>query len=110
VAYFTQKKALKGSSKYQSTYQGATYYLISAADLAAFKKSPSKYVPQYGGFCANGMKNRTAADIDPTVFFIANGKLYVCASPDAEREFRSNEEENIRKADQNWDEEYRWFY
>jgi YHS domain-containing protein len=31
VAYFTQKKAVKGSSKYQSTYQGATYYFSSAA-------------------------------------------------------------------------------
>jgi YHS domain-containing protein len=34
VAYFTQNKAVKGSSKYQSTYQGATYYFSSAADLA----------------------------------------------------------------------------
>lgn len=109
VAYFTQNKAVKGSSKNQTTYQGATYYFSSAADLAAFKKSPSKYAPQYGGFCANGVKNRTASDIDPTAFFIRKGKLYVCASPEAEREFRSNEQENIRKADQNWDEQYRWF-
>ena len=103
VAYFTQKKAVKGSPKYQTTYQGATYYFSSAADLSAFKKSPSKYVPQYGGFCANGMSNRQANDSDPTVFFIVKGKLYVCASPAAESEFRAHEDEDIVTANRNWE-------
>jgi YHS domain-containing protein len=110
VAYFVQKKAVKGSPKYQTTYQGATYYFSSAADLAIFKKNSLKYVPQYGGFCANGMANRKASDIDPSVFFVLKGKLYVCASPEAEKEFQSNLQQNARKADQNWDDEYEWFY
>ncbi|MBV9273717.1 MAG: YHS domain-containing protein [Verrucomicrobia bacterium] len=110
VAYFTLHRAVKGNPKYQSAYQGATYYFASAADLATFKKDPSKYIPQYGGFCANSMKDRKATDIDPTVFFITKGKLYVCSSPAAEKEFRTHEEENIKKADQNWGEEYEWFY
>ena len=82
VGYFTQDKAVKGSPKYQTTYQGATYYFSSEANLAIFRKNPPKYVPQYGGFCANGMKDRKAADIDPTVFFVLKGKLYVTASPE----------------------------
>jgi YHS domain-containing protein len=102
VAYFTQNKAVKGSSKYQSTYQGATYYFSSAADLATFKKNPSKYVPQYGGFCANGVKNNQLNDADPTVFFIIKGKLYVCESPAAEKEFRAQEDEDIITANRNW--------
>jgi YHS domain-containing protein len=109
VAYFTQKKAVKGNPKYQTTYQGAVYYFSSAADLATFKKSPSKYVPQYGGFCASGMASRQANDSDPTVFFVIKGKLYVCASGAGEG-FQSNPAANIKKADQNWDEEYEWFY
>jgi YHS domain-containing protein len=110
VAYFTQKKAVKGSAKYQTTYQGATYYFSSAADLSAFKKSPSKYVPQYGGFCANGMSNRQANDSDPTVFFVLKGKLYVCASSEAAKGFQSNAQANIKKADDNWGDAYEWFY
>jgi YHS domain-containing protein len=110
VAYFTQKKAVKGSPKFQTTYEGAVYYFSSAADLATFKKSPGKYVPQYGGFCANGMANKQSSDIDPSVFFVLKGKLYVCASPDAEKEFKSNLETNVKKADQNWEDQYRWFY
>ncbi len=50
VAYFTQNKAIKGSPAYHTTYQGATYYFSSAEDLTTFKKNPSRYVPQYGGF------------------------------------------------------------
>jgi YHS domain-containing protein len=109
VAYFTQKKAVKGSPKYQTTYQGATYYFSSAADLATFKKSPSKYVPQYGGFCANGMANRQANDSDPSVFFVLKGKLYVCASSEAAKGFQSNPA-NVKKADDNWGDAYEWFY
>jgi YHS domain-containing protein len=110
VAYFTQKKAVKGSPKYQTAYQGATYYFSSAADLATFKKSPAKYVPQYGGFCANGIANRQASAGDPTVFFVREGKLYVCASPEAEKEFQSNAQANVKKADDNWGDAYEWFY
>jgi YHS domain-containing protein len=110
VTYFTEKQAVKGDPKYQASYQGAIYYFSSAKDLAIFKNHPSKYVPQYGGFCANSMKNRKAVAADPTVFFVVKGKLYVCSSPEAEKEFRANEEKNIKKADQNWEDDYEWFY
>jgi YHS domain-containing protein len=102
VAYFTQGKAIKGGSNYQTTYEGAIYYFISAADLTAFNKNPSKYVPQYGAFCANGVKNGRLVDSDPTVFFIAKGKLYVCSSPSTEKEFRVRSLESIIQADRNW--------
>ncbi len=77
VAYFTQDKAIKGSSNYQTTYEGAIYYFSSAADLTAFNKNPFETSPPVRAFCANGMKNKRLADSDPTVFFIAKGKLYV---------------------------------
>jgi YHS domain-containing protein len=64
VAYFTQGKAIKGSSNYQTTYEGAIYHFSSAGDLTAFTKNPSKYAPQYGAFCANGVKNKRLVDSD----------------------------------------------
>jgi hypothetical protein len=56
------------------------------------------------------MANRQANEGDPTVFFVLKGKLYVCSSSEAEKEFQSNVQANMKKADQNWDEEYEWFY
>jgi YHS domain-containing protein len=102
VAYFSQHKAIKGSPKYQTSHGGATYYFSSAANLAAFKPNPSKYVPQFGGCCANGVKSKRLLDSDPTAFFVTKGKFYVSASHAVEEQFRSNEKENLRKAYENW--------
>ena len=102
VAYFIQHKAIKGAAKYHTTYQGAKYYFSSASDLAIFKQNPAKYVPQYGGYCANHVRQKQLVDSDPRVFFIVNKKLYLCSSPASEKEFRSHEEENINKADKIW--------
>ena len=41
-------------------------------------------------------------DSDPTAFIIYKGRLYVCAAADSAKEFRSNIDENIRKADDYW--------
>ena len=102
VAYFKQKRAVKGDSKYSSSYGGATYYFASAADKAEFDKTPAKYVPQYGGYCAHSMLKRKLADIDPNVFLVYKGKLYVCSSPKAGKAFYSDPDANIKKADANW--------
>jgi YHS domain-containing protein len=102
VAYFKQKRALKGDPKYSSSYGGATYYFASADDKAEFDKTPAKYAPQYGGYCAHSMTKRKLADIDPNVFLVYKGKLYVCSSPKAGKAFYSDPDTNIKKADTNW--------
>jgi hypothetical protein len=69
VAYFSENKAVKGSSKYESLYQRAKHYFSSATNQAIFGQNASKYVPQYGAFCADGLLKGNLEDIDPTVFF-----------------------------------------
>jgi YHS domain-containing protein len=103
VAYFKEKRAVKGDPKYSSSYGGATYYFASADDKATFDKTPAKYAPQYGGYCANSMLKRKLRDIDPNVFFVYKGKLYVCSSPKAGKAFYSDPDTNIKKADKNWE-------
>jgi YHS domain-containing protein len=102
VAYFTQNKAIKRSPAYHKTYQGATYYFSSVGDSTTFKKNPSRYVPRYSGFCANGVLNNRLGDTDPTVFFIEKGKLYVCASAQEKRQFQVHSLEHVIKAQRNW--------
>jgi YHS domain-containing protein len=102
VAYFKQKRAVKGDPKYSSSYGGATYYFASADDKATFDKTPAKYVPRYGGYCAQSMTKRKLKDSDPNVFFVYQGKLYVCSSPKAGKAFYSDPDTNIQKADKNW--------
>jgi YHS domain-containing protein len=102
VAYFKQGKAVKGNPSIVSTYHGATYLFASKADKADFDKSPAKFEPQYGGFCANSMAKGRRKDIDPNVFYIYKGKLYVCETAAGLNEFRRSPDVNIAKADKNW--------
>jgi YHS domain-containing protein len=102
VAYFTLHQAVKGNPAIQTRYRGAIYYFVSVADKVAFTKNPSRYVPQYGGFCAYHLSKGKLSDIDPAAFLLYKGKLYVCTDADGVKEFRSNIDENIRKADDSW--------
>jgi YHS domain-containing protein len=102
VAYFKQDKAVRGDPTIRSEYKGATYLFASKANKADFDKDPARYEPQYGGFCANSMSHGQRHDIDPKVFRVYKGKLYVCSSPRALKEFSANIDANISKADQNW--------
>jgi YHS domain-containing protein len=102
VVYFKEHRPVKGDPKFSSTYRTATYHFASRENKAAFDKNPAKYAPQYGGFCAHEMIRGKLKDIDPNVFFIYKGKLYVCSDPKAGKIFISNPDANIQKADKNW--------
>jgi YHS domain-containing protein len=103
IAYFKQRKPVKGNPAIESTYQGATYLFASAANKADFDKDPAKYAPSYGGFCAYGIANGVMADVEgPDAFTVYNGKLYVCGNHAALKGFKTDIDANINKADANW--------
>jgi YHS domain-containing protein len=104
VAYVKQNRPVKGDPKFSSTYRTAIYHFASAANKAAFDKNPAKYAPQYGGFCAASMsRGKLESRIDPNVFFVHKGKLYVCSSAEGAKRFLTNPEVNVQKADKNWE-------
>ena len=103
VAYFKQGKPVKGNSAIESAYQGATYLFASSADKTDFDKDPAKYAPRYGAFCAYGVANGVLADLEgPRAFIVYKGKLYLCGDDGALKEFKSDIDSNIEKADKNW--------
>jgi YHS domain-containing protein len=102
VAYFNQGKAVRGNPSIRSSYNGATYLFASSEDKAEFDKSPAKFEPQYGGYCAYSMSKGERHDIDPKAFHIYKGKLYVCQTPEQMQKFSANIDESVSKADENW--------
>ena len=103
VAYFRQRRPVKGDPAIKSLYQGATYLFASAANKADFDKDPAKYVPQYGGFCSYAVVKGVLADLEgPDAFTIYKGKLYLGGNEDALRSFKSDIDSNIDKANVNW--------
>jgi YHS domain-containing protein len=51
VAYFNNT-SIKGDKKFTSEFKGVPFKFSSKENLVTFDKSPQRYVPQYGGFCA----------------------------------------------------------
>ena len=106
VAYFTQKKAVKGKTALASNYEGVTYYFSSQANKEAFVKNPSGYEPQYGGWCAFAMgSSGEKVEIDPETFKILDGKLYLFYNAYFNNTLKSwnKDETNLKKkADANW--------
>ena len=102
VAYFTQDKAVKGTSKYQFDYMGAKWHFSSAANLAAFKSDPEAFAPQYGGYCAWAIGNNKIAKGDPRQWSRYNGKLYLNYNAQIKDRWLADKERLVPLADNYW--------
>lgn len=106
VSYFNNK-AEKGDKNFTTTYDGVKFKFSSKGNLAIFNKSPKKYVPAYGGYCAYaiGAKGEKVS-IDPETFEIRDGKLYLFYNSWGTNTLELWEKEGAEllrdKADKNW--------
>lgn len=105
VAYFTQSKPVRGSARFKYEFKGVEWYFSSEEHLELFKKTPEKYMPQYGGFCAWAVaekKSRAAAD--PNFWKIVNDKLYLNYDRNIQEKWLKDIPGFIKAADKNWPE------
>lgn len=111
VGYFNQGKAVKGKKEISTSYQGVTYNFSSAENKNTFLKNPSKYEPQYGGWCAYAMGSAgKKVEINPETFKISDGKLYLFYNAYFNNTLKSwnpDEAELKVKADNNWKKIYK---
>jgi YHS domain-containing protein len=105
VSYF-QNKPTKGLSKFEHQYKGIIYYFASEANREEFKKSPGKYEPAYGGWCAYTIAlNGERVKILPTSYKMVDGKLHLFYNFSGDnRLLKWNKDEKKLKAaaDKNW--------
>lgn len=102
VAYFTKNKAVEGKKQHELEWMGATWRFSSAEHLALFKENPEKYAPQYGGYCAYAVSQNTTAGIEPDLFTIHQGKLYLNYNRSINRKWLEKRDQYITDADNNW--------
>jgi YHS domain-containing protein len=102
VAYFTDKKPLKGKAEFTAQHEGATYRFASAANRDAFAAAPQKYAPQYGGYCAFGVASGYKAPIEPDAWTVVDGKLYLNYNQSVRSRWASDIPGFLRKAEANW--------
>lgn len=106
VTYFTQNKAVKGKKDIAYVYQGITYYFANAQDKETFAANPTKYEPQYGGWCAYAMgATGEKVEVDPATFKIVDNKLYLFYNKFFNNTLKTwnKDETNLKpKADASW--------
>ena len=102
VAYFKAGRGVKGSRKFSLKYKGANWLFSSAGNLAAFKASPSRYAPAYGGYCAWAASQGYTAKGDPKHWSIVGGKLYLNYSAGIKKKWLKDTSGHIAKSNANW--------
>lgn len=111
VAYFRENKAVKGKKDLAVYHQGVIYYFYNAENKGEFKKNPSRYEPEYGGWCAYAMGAKgEKVSIDPETFKIVNGKLYLFYNRyfnNTLKSWNKNEMNLKSKADATWQKIFR---
>lgn len=105
VSYF-EGRAERGSALFAVEHEGVTYHLTDARQVAAFRQSPGRYAPAFGGWCAFGMSIEDKFPVDPTNFAIVDGQLMLFLRNDqidALALWRQGDEKDLtRKARAHW--------
>lgn len=102
VSYFTKGAPIKGSDQYTAAYNGAIYHFASAENRDQFKADPTKYAPQYGGFCAMGVAMNQKFETDPTAWHIRDNKLYLNLNKDVQKAWLRDVPGHLETAQENW--------
>lgn len=105
VAYHTLGKHAMGSEANLSVYEGVTFWFASAEHKALFDKEPMKYMPAYGGFCANGIAYGIPWGGDGDSWRMIDGKVYIFGGQGSKDGFEVDVPKNRALADKYWAEE-----
>jgi YHS domain-containing protein len=102
VAYFTDKKPVKGIASIAVEHQGATWWFATEANKALFVADPARYAPQYGGYCAWAVASGYTADGDPEAWSVVSDKLYLNYNKAVRFAWARDIPGNVKKGDANW--------
>lgn len=104
VAYFTEGKAVKGSEEFSYEWLGTPWHFASKKHREMFMSEPTKYAPQYGGYCAGevALNESVTVNVDPEAFRIIDGKLYLIYDEGNAADFAQHADDLVPKGDENW--------
>jgi YHS domain-containing protein len=105
VAYFADKRDEPGDPSIKSVYKGVTFRFANAQHKASFDAAPEKYIPQFGGFCTNGLVYAIPWGGDSDVWEIYDDKLYIFGGKGSRDAFLLDVPGNLKLAHHYWDTE-----
>jgi YHS domain-containing protein len=105
VNYFTDNKEAKGSPEFKSVYKDVTFRFVSADHKKMFDAAPEKYIPQYGGYCTDGIVYGIPWGGDADTWWMKDGKVYIFGGQGAKDAFMLHPDRNLGLANKYWAEE-----
>lgn len=105
VSYFTENTHKMGNPAIKSVYKGVSFRFSKPEHKALFDQSPEKYIPQYGGYCANGIVYGIPWGGDADTWRVIDGKLYIFGGAGSRDAFLLDIPKNVALANKYWSEE-----
>ena len=105
VNYFTDNVHRKGDPAIKSVYKGVTFRFASAEHKKLFDAAPEKYIPQFGGYCTNGIVYGIPWGGNADSWQMVDGKLYIFGGQGAKDGFNLDPVKNMALANKYWSEE-----
>jgi len=105
VSYFTKARHERGDPAIKSVHKGVTFRFASAEHKRLFDAAPEKYIPQYGGYCTNGIVYAVPWGGNVNSWQMMDGKLYMFGGQGSMDAFNLRPRENLALADKYWAEE-----
>ena len=102
VAYFTEGRHQRGSPQFESVYEGVTLRFASAGHKALFDADPRRYLPQFGGYCANGIVYGIPWGGDADTWAMIDGRLYIFGGQASRDAFMLDPAGNLALAGKYW--------
>lgn len=105
VSYFTEKTHRPGNPQLKSVYKGVTFRFSRPEHKALFDAAPEKYIPQFGGYCANGIVYGIPWGGNADNWEMIAGKLYIFGGKGSHDAFMLDVPRNMALANKYWTEE-----
>ena len=105
VGYFTDHKYEQGTPANKSVYKEVTFWFATPEHKQMFDAAPEKYLPQFGGYCTNGIVYGIPWGGDADVYEMFDGKLYMFGGQGSHDAFMLDVPRNMALAHKYWNEE-----
>lgn len=102
VSYFTENTHRLGKPEIKSVYKDVTFRFSKPEHKQLFDAAPEKYLPQFGGYCTNGIVYGIPWGGDANTWQMIDGKLYIFGGQGSKDAFLLDVPGNMKLANQYW--------
>lgn len=102
VSYHQASGPVSGNGHHLLEHEGVTYLFANGENKEKFAKSPAKYLPAYGGYCAFGASLGKKFYGDPKVYKVVDNTLYLNLDKKIQAMWSKDIPGSIATADKLW--------